>query len=73
MCEANLYNEINEFIYESIKLNEATIRVENTHLKDEEVNIYIEEVKFQCGLHIDRQRNVKELIAKREKNPKNDN
>lgn len=54
MSETNLYNEINEFMNESIKLNEATIRVENTHLKEEEVQIYIEEVKFQCGLHIDR-------------------
>jgi hypothetical protein len=61
MCETSLYQELAEFREEQISLNDAQLKVinEGTHQFD----IYAKEIKFVGGLHIDRQKNVKEIIA----------
>ena len=61
MCEPSFYAEISEFRTELIDLNEAILNVENTDTSDFE--LYAKEIKFVGGLHIDRQRNIKELIG----------
>jgi len=60
MCEPTFYNEISEFRGDLIDLNQAILNVENTDTS--EFELYAKEIKFVGGLHIDRQRNIKELI-----------
>lgn len=57
----NLLPELEEFMKESIGMNEVTLSVENEGLL-KTTEIYADEVKFQCGLHLNRDRNFKELI-----------
>lgn len=62
MCEPALYTELAEYREEQIMLNDVKVAVENPDSKQFEM--YYGEVKFVAGQHIDRQRNVKELIGK---------
>jgi hypothetical protein len=62
MCEPALYTELAEYREEQIMLNDVKVAVENHDSKQFEM--YLGEVKFVAGKHIDRQRNVKELIGK---------
>ena len=62
MCEPSLYAELHEFREENVTLNDATLTVENADTTD--FKVYASEIKFVGGLHIDRQKNVKELMYK---------
>ena len=62
MCESTLYTELQEFREDLISLNDVTLSLENPDTTN--FSIYANEIKFVAGLHIDRQRNTKELIEK---------
>jgi hypothetical protein len=52
ITEQSLYAELNEFLTESVLLNESTLTLENEDNSDAEM--FIQEIKFACGFHIDR-------------------
>ncbi|TNV85267.1 hypothetical protein FGO68_gene3933 [Halteria grandinella] len=56
-----LYSELSEYLKDTIELNNVKLSV----VEDQEpeiFEIYAQEVKFRCGFHIDRQKNLKQLI-----------
>ena len=66
MCEPTLYTELHEFLEDQIALNDATLTLENPDTTN--FAIYANDIKFVAGLHIDRQKNTKELIERYKNN-----
>ena len=61
MLEQGLYTEINEFLQESIALNEGTLTVVNEDMLSEsdKTEVYVGDVRFRCGYNIERKYNLK--------------
>ncbi|CDW76596.1 UNKNOWN [Stylonychia lemnae] len=62
MLEPSLQSEVQEFLNENIKLNEAQLIVEN--IETDVFDIRVVAQYFQSGYHIDRARNNKEYIVR---------
>ena len=61
MLEPRLFSEVNEYLQEQIKLNDAKLEVLNQDSEDFE--IFVEKSQFQAGIHIQRHLNDKEYIV----------
>ena len=61
MASLPLYTELDEYLSESIELNNGKLSLINE--ETDIFEIYVESAKFQCGLSSDSKRNHKELIA----------
>ena len=59
MIDPPMLTDLSEYLNETIELNDAKMKIENSDTEDIEISAL--DVKFTCGLHIDRVKNNKEL------------